>query len=215
MKYGFFSDVHGDLKAVEDSIAALHDAGEILFLGDMSGGRDSQQCIDCIRSRGFTAVQGNHDTWAFETEYLPRESLSYIRSLPLFIEREEFLALHSVYEEKNGEVFFQYAQSSHECEQVFSRYPHRLIFMGHTHTSCLNQLRNGAIRYIPLRESSSVALDKGSRYIINTGIASSSVMIYDPAEETLYIRFHDREKSRRALTDDGHKDSGQSLIQRR
>ncbi len=208
MKYGFFSDAHGDLKALEDSVSALHDAEEILFLGDSAGGKESEQCIDSIRTRGIAAVIGNHDKWVFETHSLSRENQSFLDRLPLFLEREEFLALHSVYEERNNEIFFHYAQSSYECEKVFSRYPHRLVFMGHTHISCMNELRDGVIRYIPLKESSMIQLDKGSRYIINTGTAALSVMVYDSAEEKLYIRFHDREKSRRALMDDDHKNSG-------
>jgi predicted phosphodiesterase len=191
VRYGFFSDAHGDMKAVENSLSALGDVDEIFFLGDIIGGNDSENCIDCIRSRAIKAVIGNHDTWMCETKTLSPESLSFLESLPVFIEREDFLALHSEYEEVNGEIFFHNVQSSHECLNAFSRHSHHLIFMGHTHRASVNRLQDGVISYIPLKETSVIRLDSNSRYLINTGIASISVMVYDSVEEKLYVRFHD------------------------
>jgi len=192
VKYGFFSDAHGDFSAVEDSIAALSDAEEILFLGDCAGERDSEKCIMSIRERSVTALTGNHDRWIFETKGLSRESLNYLETLPLSLEREGFLAIHSDYDEKGGEIFFQYVQSSHECEKVFSRYSQHIIFMGHTHAACVNQLREGVLSYIPVRCDIALKIDDESRYIINVGMACDCAVFYDSKEKVIHFRFHRR-----------------------
>jgi len=190
VKYGFFSDAHGDISAVDDSIAALSDAEEILFLGDCAGERDSEKCIMSMRERSVTSLTGNHDRWIFETKSLSRESLNYLETLPLSLEREGFLAIHSDYDEKGGEIFFQYVQSSHECEKVFSRYTQRIIFMGHTHIACINQFREGALNYIPVQCDTSLTIDDESRYIINVGMARDCVVFYDSKEKIIHFLFH-------------------------
>jgi len=190
VRYGFFSDAHGDFDAVEASVEALHDTEEILFLGDCAGERDSERCIQYLRSHGIMAVTGNHDRWVFETQSLSEGTLTYLQDLPLSLERENFLALHSDYEEKGGECFFQYVQSTHECEIAFSRHPHRLIFMGHTHLACINDLRDGKIVYEPVKSSTVKTLENGFRYLINVGMARDCVTVYDSCADTVEFRFH-------------------------
>jgi len=195
VKYGFFSDAHGDFNAVESSLMALHDAEEIIFLGDCAGERDSEKCIRYLREHGITSVSGNHDRWIFEIKSLSCDNLEYLEKLPLSLEREGFLVLHSKYEEKGGEYFFQYVISSRECESVFLHYHHRLVFMGHTHIACVNELRNDKVLYTSVKSDSIITLDKDSRYIINVGMARNCVAVYDSKEDLLQFRFHHRDTS--------------------
>ncbi len=64
MRYGFISDVHGNLEALEVVLAHLrHQAlDHVVFLGDAVGyGANPNEVCDLIRSVARVAVLGNHD----------------------------------------------------------------------------------------------------------------------------------------------------------
>ncbi|MEC8023845.1 MAG: metallophosphoesterase, partial [Myxococcota bacterium] len=64
MRYGIFSDVHGNVEALTACIEALRDAGCERFacLGDIVGyGADPDICVDIVRDVADIVVIGNHD----------------------------------------------------------------------------------------------------------------------------------------------------------
>lgn len=189
MKYGFLSDAHGDLDSLKESFSLLDDADEIIFLGDVAGDRKSEECIQFLREKESTNLLGNHDRWTFELVGLSKESLAFLEGLPLSAEKPEFIALHSDFEQKGGEIFFQYVQSSRDCEKAFAKYNQWLIFIGHSHHPCLNLLKDGRISYIPVAADSSFSLDRDSRYIINVGSARDCAVLFDCGASTLSYRF--------------------------
>ena len=83
MLTGFFSDVHGDLASLRRALDLLEAADEIVFLGDVAGGRESCECIRVMQERKIKAVKGNHDMWLFEQVGLPQDCVEALSRLPL------------------------------------------------------------------------------------------------------------------------------------
>jgi len=67
MIYGFVTDVHGDLDGLRAALDTLAEADRLVFLGDVTGGREVEECLALLRSYSdLVAVPGNHDWWDFE-----------------------------------------------------------------------------------------------------------------------------------------------------
>ncbi|MBM3314048.1 metallophosphoesterase, partial [candidate division WOR-3 bacterium] len=66
MRIGIFSDVHGNLEALEAVLRRLKEEGAERYVccGDIVGyGPDPNRCIEIVRALGCLCVAGNHD-WA-------------------------------------------------------------------------------------------------------------------------------------------------------
>ncbi len=70
MKVAVFSDVQGNLPAMEEAVSRILDWGADLVVmnGDLiNRGPNSLACLECFdalrRSHGWLPVQGNHETW--------------------------------------------------------------------------------------------------------------------------------------------------------
>jgi serine/threonine protein phosphatase 1 len=113
-------DVHGCIHTLKDLLALIDPSEEVIFTGDLvDRGVDSKAVVDLVREKGYLSVMGNHERmllnavrhdldqylWAkynggqdtldnFDGE-IPEEYLDYFASMPLYIERGEFLISHS------------------------------------------------------------------------------------------------------------------------
>ena len=188
MKYGFFTDVHGDLEALQWVFDRLGDADRCYFLGDVCGGRDVAACLDLLRSRQVPCVPGNHDLWDFELAELSPEHKEYLASLPLTRPVEDWLAVHSDFFQDQHGISFPYIYSQSDAERAFAHFYQRLIFFGHTHASQLHELQaDGQIHFRRPREP--YKLEPGCRYLINVGAATQACLLYDSELQCIEYRF--------------------------
>ncbi len=86
-RIALFSDIHGDLRALEDALVAAGRLGCTRFLcaGDLVDyGRDANGTIALLRDRAIPTVLGNHDRWATSGRRadVSAASQSWLRSLP-------------------------------------------------------------------------------------------------------------------------------------
>jgi predicted phosphodiesterase len=134
-RWGFISDVHGNLPALERAIAACRERGatRLAYLGDLVGRGDSAACVRLIRQTATLSVVGNRDLdWA---DRVDPETRAYVLSLPREAQAGDFLAVH-------GAAHLTPTLSSDDRRRGFRRaYAHlhqhgkRLLFFGHTHQS--------------------------------------------------------------------------------
>ena len=132
-RWGFISDVHGNLPALERAITACRAAGaeQLVYLGDLLGRGDSDGCIRLIRRTAALSVVGNRDLdWA---DRVSPEARDYVLSLPRQAEASDFVAVH-------GYAGLTRELSSDEIRRGARRpYRHlighgkRLLCFGHTH----------------------------------------------------------------------------------
>ena len=90
MKIGIFSDVHGHLDELHQTLALLktHQVETMLCAGDfVDKGTQSDEVIALMQEQGIACVLGNHDAkaqyiWLSYREPLQETSLAYLSQLP-------------------------------------------------------------------------------------------------------------------------------------
>ena len=186
MRTLIISDVHANpvaLKGVLDENAGL----KVVFLGDVTGyGYDPVECIRLLKAAKAEHLLGNHDVVALT----PDEKLSiwdklnshyamdrvqgaimlkdaereWIRGGGWVYEGGTFAAAHGDF---TSPAAFEYIDSVVAAAANFNSRPEQLMFVGHTHESCV--WVKTAKGKVERREFKSFTLRDGWRYIVNVG----------------------------------------------
>lgn len=224
MKYVVFSDVHGNLDALDAVLdhAAGDNPGYYLCLGDIIGyGADPNECIDRLRSLpNCVCLKGNHDAAAvdesertffhevalagirFTERELTDDNMAYLRDLPYTFEADPVLmAVHaSPFRPEQWEYVLDQSGAARAFASMGGR---RVAFIGHSHAPVIFSDDGVAVRFVPGTEQ---MLDVASRrYVINVGSVGqprdgnpdASYVIYDDEDHSVRILRvqYDREKA--------------------
>ena len=151
MRHAIFSDIHGNLPALESVLDDMSTAqvDSYFCLGDVVGyGAYPDECVELVRDLGCLTVAGNHDfavlgkisiqhfnkmakkstLWTRDT--LTTDSLEFLGNLPLVEEYGEISLVHgSLYSPE----LFDYIQNSYDAYLSLCKTPGRLCFIGHSH----------------------------------------------------------------------------------
>lgn len=211
MRYIIFSDLHGNLEALnqfEKEIGTIaHD--KLVCLGDIVGyGADPNPCVEWVIKNVDLTIAGNHDwaavdktdttyfnSYAYESCQWTRKTLTeknkeFLRSLPLDHEEGGIYWVHaSPYKPKA----WHYVTSKSGAERNFESFKASICFVGHSHKPIiLEQTADGEVNeYI----SDVWDIDPENRYIFNDGSLGQprdrnpepAFMIYDSEENTVKI----------------------------
>lgn len=151
MRIAIISDIHSNLEALEttlDLIKKQH-IDEVICIGDIIGyGANPNECIALVRKTTPHILLGNHDEAAIDlskTEYfnpfariaaewtnkqLTDEHKMFIAGLPLSVEREGLLFVHSSPYQPSE---WHYILSSADAQLNFSYFGQPICFVGHSH----------------------------------------------------------------------------------
>jgi predicted phosphodiesterase len=210
MRYAVFSDIHGNLAALQ---AVLRDAEGngcegYLCAGDIVGEYDRpNECVELVRSIGAVCVKGNQDEYC-STEMaldgfnekaresveatraaLSEDSKSWLRGLSHVVKNGDFTLVHASLDqpERWGYIFDKLAASASFTEQKSS-----LCFNGHTHVPvCFEKdqtVRGGTYTQISFRRGMKYLVNVGSVGHPRDGVAKASYVIYDADEKTAELR---------------------------
>lgn len=208
-KIALFSDIHGNLEALDAVLAHIADHGvnRMICLGDIVGyGPDPAECVDRISKLGCPAVLGNHDEACFapgleemmndlaqaglahSQRSLTGEQKKWLSDLPHVIEADEFSVVHSSLDEED---FWPYVLARTDAARHFRYQEKPLAFCGHTHRPAIWQQEGRKIR-TPLVEAT-LKLDPANRTLINVGSvgqprnarSEASYVLYDPHASTV------------------------------
>jgi predicted phosphodiesterase len=204
MRYAIIADIHANLAAFTAVLGDIEQKGgvdEIWCLGDIVGyGPDPHQCLELLRRYNHVCVAGNHD-WAatgkIDTSYfnplaaaacqwtaqqLSPEDIQYLESLPLTIEKGDFILVHG----SPMEPIWEYIISTSIAARnfAFSRSPFCLV--GHSHVPVVFRSEGDSVSATQFSPGIGMVLGK-SRLIINPGgvgqprdgDARASYAIYD------------------------------------
>lgn len=212
MRYLVFSDVHGNVEALEQVLehAAMHKPGIIVSLGDVVGyGANPNECVEIVHERAQIRIGGNHDlavAGIMGYEDFNRTAKRAIDWTAKIIEPRhiEHLSRYDATRRHENCVFahaspvdpldFEYIYTMKQARRIFEARKEKFIFVGHTHIpSCIVWHRTEGCSAL---ESSIVQLTPGSRYLINVGsigqprdgITAASYALLDTKKETLSIR---------------------------
>jgi len=212
MRYGIFSDVHGNLEAFEAVNSALskESVDQHVFAGDIVGyGADPAKCIGMIEALSPIAVAGNHD-WAvgglfdpvklneaareavlWTEAVLSWEDMGYLKSLELVFEKDDFTVVHG---SLRSPADFGYIFNERDAAPSFKLMRASLCFIGHTHVPGVFQLSgSGPVKQ---RKEHKIKISPGNKYIVNVGSVGqprdgdprASYAIYDDEALTVEIK---------------------------
>ncbi|MBI2952901.1 MAG: metallophosphoesterase family protein [Chloroflexi bacterium] len=148
MRIAVVSDIHANLAAFEAVIADLQGVDEVWCLGDVVGyGPDPNACVSLLRAQNHLCIAGNHD-WAaigriktddfnpdaaaaidWTASHLATDSLRYLESLPLEIEKHGITLAHG----SPREPIWEYLLSPTIAQANLSHFGTAYCFVGHTH----------------------------------------------------------------------------------
>ena len=179
MRYGVFSDVHGNFEALKAVLDFYRKNGieEFVCCGDVVGyGPQPQECADALRGlKGLTAVLGNHDAavvgkmdvkwfnqtaaWAidFARRNLSGEALDFIARLPERAETADFTVVHGSPRKPLTEYLLSELQFADNAKG-FTVSP---CFIGHSHMPLVFREREGLPAADFMRPMDRIALPAG------------------------------------------------------
>ena len=213
MKTIIFSDVHGNLEALQAALKfiEMYPNANIYSLGDIIGyGANPKECISEIRRITHVSLAGNHDHAAIgltDIEYfnpyaknallwtmncLEKEDRDYLFGLSLSKEfSKKILLVHSspLYPEQ-----WDYILNVYDAQKNFSGFDEPICFVGHSHSPMVIELSHKGTISLDKREM--IHIKPKNRYIINVGSVGqprdgdwrACLVIYDEDAQTIEFK---------------------------
>lgn len=212
MRYAFFSDIHGNLEALDTVLTDIHKCNiqQLICLGDLVGyGANPNECVERIRIPGYVSVAGNHDyaavgltdinnfnTYArmailWTVRELKEENKDYLRHLPLIRKFDDFIVVHSSL--VNPETW-HYVVTFQDVEENLRILKFPICFIGHSHYPFVVMQSEGG--GILSSEQTVVDLQKNCRYLANVGSVGqprdndsrAAWVVYDDNKKTIEMK---------------------------
>lgn len=188
MKVGVFSDVHGNLEALEACLTRFQQekVQGYIYCGDFIGyGPDPEKCVKKILELPLLAcVLGNHDAVFAHPEleeffniearnslekskgYLSEKSIRALTALPVRVQKPGYTVLHGTPRDPVKEYF----ASCGQFQENYLLWEGDICFVGHTHIPFyMKGTAKTCSIYVSNSADATVRLDPNMRYIINPG----------------------------------------------
>lgn len=184
MRYGIFSDIHGNLEAMMAVAEAFKKENVDCYfcVGDVVGyGANPNECVEVVKAISSVCIAGNHD-WAvigkvdtttfnpvakeailWTAECSTSQALAFLSDLELIYKNEDVILVHGTLQEAG---FFHYLVDIVQAQIMFSMMDRAVCFVGHSHIAGIFDKSQNGIVYAPPRE---VKMEAGHQYIVNVG----------------------------------------------
>lgn len=210
MRYGIFSDIHGNWEALQEVLQFYRKEGitDYICLGDTIGyGANPKECLDLIRGLNAVCVAGNHD-WAvsgrlnyedfhqsakeavdWTRSQLSGEDVAFLNHLPLIFKNDDFVAVHGTLSEPE---YFHYMIYMSDARETFHLMERQVCFVGHSHVPQII-VQHG--EKVVCSTKMNAEINPPDRYIVNVGSVGqprdgnpkTSCCVYDTAARALHI----------------------------
>ena len=211
MRYGIFSDIHGNLQAAEAVISAFkqeHISG-YFCVGDIIGyGANPRECIRAVKDLKVVCIAGNHD-WAvlgktdityfnsaaaeavvWTQNQLSEEDFTFLKGLELTFKNEYFILVHGTLRDPEH---FNYLFEQKQALEIFRLMDRPVCFVAHTHVPGVFLQTSTNIVY---SSAVDIQIQKEYRYIVNVGSVGqprdgnpmASYCIYDTQAKTICVK---------------------------
>jgi predicted phosphodiesterase len=185
VRIGIFSDVHGNLEALEVVLNALEgeNIDRIICVGDLVGyGPDPNRCIKKVLETADVTVAGNHDYAAIELTPLERfneyardaikwtrkvlnsTSLKLLKKLPLIESDEGVTIVHASLEAPDE---WNYVLSDDEAYRNLMALTTQFCFVGHSHIP-VAFIRDEHFNVL-IQKADEIMIEPTKMYLINVG----------------------------------------------
>ena len=187
MRTAIISDIHANLEAAERVMEDIErsQVHRIIHLGDMIGyGPEPEKVISLIRKKGIISIPGNHELGLLDPDeaegfnppalqalmitrnYLSKESLDYLRTLPTRLIIGNALFIHGCPPDLSST--YLHHLEDHELVEAFNTTRRQFSFTGHTHMLSIISY-NGQVLQEEELDEEETPLEDNRRYIINVG----------------------------------------------
>ncbi len=179
MRYGIFSDIHGNLEALEAIIDAFKNEHIDVYLscGDIVGyGANPHECIEIVKALPAQTIAGNHD-WAvidkadlndfnevaqqaidWTKRQINKADREFLEQLDLVFRNDHLIIVHGTLKDPER---FDYLIYGHQAEEMLGALDRPVCFVGHTHIPMMIKGREGP--FDPNSELENNPLFEGSR----------------------------------------------------
>lgn len=185
MRYGFFSDVHANLEALQACVIDFktEKLDKLYFLGDAVGyGPNPDECVKLIKDISLANLMGNHDYAALglmETDYfnqyaaesvgwtkasLTEKAIEIMSDFELTHQVEDVLLVHASPRDPEN---WHYILDMEDAEENFDFFTHRICLVGHTHRPYIVSKKEHEPGEL-VKENEEIIKDD-RRYLINIG----------------------------------------------
>jgi diadenosine tetraphosphatase ApaH/serine/threonine PP2A family protein phosphatase len=185
MTWAFFSDVHGNIEALQAVAADIktHGVDRALFLGDAIGyGASPNECVELISEITEFQLIGNHDEAALASstpfdfnrharaavdwtrEALTKESR---RTMENWLLETQWEGLRFAHSSPDRPGRWDYVLDPNDAEDAFHAFGEQTCFIGHTHQPIIFKKIGDSLPVGTIREE--CELDDSTRYLINVG----------------------------------------------
>ena len=196
MKIGVISDIEGNDERLHKVFNELDECDLVANLGDSTGDKgDSNAVIELLNQNKVKSVLGNHDleivlnkdvapekflapmihesSDSFETDInLSKENFNFLKKLNLGFRVNHsgnvYSFYHSYYGQYKGDTFFEYIDEDN-AEALLKISKSDIIFIGHNHIPTIFRIQKDDINQKRIKESVTLPLEAGFKYIINVG----------------------------------------------
>lgn len=193
MRWALFSDIHGNLEALEtvlDSIRGAR-ADRLVCLGDIVGyGANPNECVTLTKQSSALTIAGNHDHAAlglldisefndharaaiiWTQDNLAGESAEWLRGRGIFLAEAKLRIVHA---SPGHPLEWNYILSPMDAYQEFRMFEEPICFVGHSHVAGLylapeeGDYAAGFIQERELPPNEPLQLPKNQRAILNVG----------------------------------------------
>lgn len=216
MKYFVFTDIHGNLEALESvlNLASKQEIDHYLFLGDMVGyGASPNEIIDKLNTlEPLTLIRGNHDKAVCQVdlvesfnpiaaraihwtrERLSKDNLNFLRELPQGPKNldDNITICHGAPFDEDFYIFGEF-----DAAEAFIHFKSFICFFGHTHYPFIYSEKDNLVEgTFVTGNSNEIKLEEGIRYLVNPGSVGqprdrnnrAACALYDSENHT--IHFH-------------------------
>jgi len=210
-RIAIFSDIHGNLKALDAVITNAKSEGVQNFacLGDIVGyGPNPIECIAALQKIDCVCVKGNHDDDASSDRFLEnlndeaRLSLEWTRRRLSASQKEWLAALPYqrrlgrnmlVHASLDGPEMWNYVRNRFDAASSMQKQNTPLCFIGHTHVPAIYSKEGINVSALT---GSFIHLQADQKYLINVGsvgqprdgVPESSYVVFDREERTLEFK---------------------------
>jgi predicted phosphodiesterase len=189
MRYALFSDIHGNLEALQAVLADISNrsADRLICLGDIVGyGASPNECVEAVRASGALAIAGNHDhaaTGQLDIGTFNEYATSAIRWTRQALSPESL-----------GQ--WEYVLSAREAARQFESFAEAICFVGHSHDPRVYRLEDGRVQELEFPDNAPLILPGGCRHLVNVGSVGqprdnnpqAAWALYEPDDRRLTLR---------------------------
>jgi len=180
---GIISDSHGDINILKSAVINLKKkCSSIFHLGDICQSYkydNIDECINILIKNNVNAIKGNNDHSIIvnindnHKNRVNKNSISYIKSLPLVIYDNNYIFTHSLpFDKYLGLSCMIRTMDNQMAKLFFENYPDKILFRGHSHKPEIMVNENGTIIKKLISNGNVINLNTFQSCIITCGALS-------------------------------------------